>query len=152
MYMAIFSGSVMAEVTRGDRQGAISHQVSLDRVWSPETIPGRSNGVVYLDIRNSGDEVVKLTGVSSDNARKAGLHESVLVEGMMKMRSVASLAIPSGGVISLEPGGLHVMLIGLKESLRVGQTHRLVFEFEGGQSLEAEAAVFPMSQLSFPEQ
>jgi copper(I)-binding protein len=147
----ISSANVIADVQSPDRQGAKTDQVTLERAWSPETIPGRSNGVVYLDIQNASDAMIQLVSVSSDIASKASIHESLLVDGMMKMQSVSSVTIQPGERVSLEPGGLHVMLMGLKEQLAVGNSHMLVLNFSTGISRELEVAVFPISQLSFPD-
>lgn len=149
--LIVCSASVLADVQSIDTQGAKTDQVTLERAWSPETIPGRSNGVVYLDIQNSSDEIIQLISLSTDIARKASLHESLLVDGMMKMQSVPSLTIPPGERVSLKPGGLHVMLMGLKKPLAVGDSHRLVLNFSKNRSHEVEVAVSPISQLSFPD-
>jgi copper(I)-binding protein len=146
----VYTTSHVAEAQQIDT--IIENLVTIERAWSPETIPGRSNGVVYLDITNSSDEVIQLTSVSSENARKASLHESLLEDGVMKMRSLSSMTIPPGETVSLEPGGKHVMLMDLKSPFEVGNFHPLVLNFSKGQSHEVGVVVFPLSQLSFPDQ
>jgi hypothetical protein len=51
----------------------------------------------------------------------------------MRMRPVDAVEVPAGGEAVLEPGGLHVMLIGLKAPLEEGDSFalRLVFEDAG---------------------
>lgn len=147
----VYSTSNMAEAQNIDSGSKKTAPVALARAWSPETIPGRSNSVVYLEIHNNSGAVIQLTGVSSDIAGSAKLHESVLVDGMMKMQSVPLLSVSPGETAFLKPGGLHVMLMGLKKSLAVGDSHRLELHFSKGQSLVVEVAVFPISKLSFEQ-
>lgn len=149
--LLVYSTSDMANAQNIDAESEKTAPVTLARAWSPETIPGRSNSVVYLDIQNNSDEIIQLTSVSSDIARSAKLHESLLVDGMMKMQSVPSLSISPGERVSLKPGGLHLMLMGLKKPLAVGDSHRLVLDFSKGHTIELEVTVFPISQLSFPD-
>jgi copper(I)-binding protein len=47
----------------------------------------------------------------------------------MRMRQVASIDVPAGGTVSLEPGGLHIMLIDLREPLKQGETLPLTLTF-----------------------
>ena len=50
----------------------------------------------------------------------------------MKMRQVKDIPVPAGGQAKLEPGGLHVMLIDLKQPLKAGDTVPLTLRFDDG--------------------
>ena len=53
------------------------------------------------------------------------------MQGMvMKMRPIAGLDIPAGQSVSLQPGGEHIMLMGLHQPLREGQSFPLTLDFE----------------------
>jgi copper(I)-binding protein len=60
--------------------------------------------------------------------------------GMMGMREVASIAIPTGETVELVPGGYHIMLIDLVRDLDPGDTFEvtLVFERAGERTVTAE--------------
>jgi copper(I)-binding protein len=72
------------------------------------------------------------------------LHTHIRDGEVMRMRPVADIPIPPGETVRLRPGGLHVMLIGLKEPLRQGTTVPLTLRFErAGETtvqLEIQAA------------
>ena len=109
---------------------------------------------VFLDVRNDSDEddVLLSASVDASVAERVELHETfaaaddgmddTMDEGMggreptpegfamMGMREVPSIVLPAGEVVALEPGGLHVMLIGLAEDLRPGDTFDLTLSFE----------------------
>lgn len=61
--------------------------------------------------------------------------------GMMTMQEVDSIAIPAGGTIALEPGGYHIMLLGLTEDLVVGDTIEVTLNFESGATETVTAEV-----------
>jgi len=53
------------------------------------------------------------------------------MQGMvMKMRPISGVDIPAGHPVSLKPGGEHIMLMGLSQPLREGQSFPLTLDFE----------------------
>ncbi len=61
--------------------------------------------------------------------------------GMMSMSPVDSIAVPAGGTVALEPGGFHVMLTGLMETLEVGDTFEIVLDFDSGEQITTSIEV-----------
>jgi len=93
-----------------------------------------SGGVsaAYFTITNGQPVDDALTGASSAVASSAGVHEtSADASGMMGMHEVASIAIPAGTTVALEPGGYHVMLMGLTQDLKAGDSVELQLTFKG---------------------
>jgi len=113
--------------------------VSVDNAWSRAQMAGR-HGAVYLTItgREGGD---RLVGASSPVASKVELHETVMEEGVMKMREVPGMAIPAGAIITLQPSGLHIMLMNLKQPLKEGDSVPLTLVFEKAGEVSTTAAV-----------
>jgi hypothetical protein len=99
------------------------------------------NGAVFMQLMNQGRVDDRLVSAETDVADAVELHESKMDEnGVMKMSPVANIPVPAGGSATLEPGGLHVMLIGLKRELAVGDKFSLTLNFEksGSQTVEVE--------------
>jgi copper(I)-binding protein len=71
-----------------------------------------------------------LTGVASPAAARAELHRTSMEEGVMRMRPVASIDLPSGKAVKLAPGGLHIMLFDLKQPLKPGDKVPLTLTIE----------------------
>ena len=90
--------------------------------------PNATAGAVYLTI--SSPEADRLTAVFSPAAAMAHLHESKDENGVMKMEMRQSLDIAAGEEIVMKPGGLHIMLMGLKAPLKKGETLALELTFE----------------------
>jgi copper(I)-binding protein len=104
--------------------------------------PMAGTGAVFMSISNAGTEPDRIVGVSSSAAGAVELHEMADEDGMMVMRPVeGSLEVPAGGSVELEPGGYHVMLIGLAEDLLPGDTVELTVAFERGGAVDLDAEV-----------
>ena len=125
----------------GDDMGDMEHEGTAEEDGMEM---GGTNGAVYMTIENEGDEDDRLVGVQSEIADAVELHTVNMVEGVMQMRPVEDgIEIPAGGseTVVLEPGGLHVMLVGLNESLAVGDTFVVELEFEQAGSIAVDVEV-----------
>jgi len=84
----------------------------------------------YLTITNSTRAVLRLTGVSSPVAAKIEIHDSRLENGIVRMREVDSFEIPAGDAVKFEPKSRHLMIMGLKKELKVGDTIEVDLHFD----------------------
>jgi periplasmic copper chaperone A len=114
--------------------------LEISHPWSRETPPSATTGVGYLSIHNSGTDADRLVSIETAAAQKVEVHESTVENGVAKMRPVGPLEIPAGGDVTLKPGGLHLMMVGLKEGLAEGERvpATLVFEKAGRVDIEFE--------------
>ena len=96
-------------------------------------VPAGPNGAAYLSVRNDGASPDRLVAVSTDAAEAAELHESTTEAGSMAMRPVEAIDVPTGATVTLEPGGLHVMLVD-GDTVEV----TLTFERAGEQTVQAD--------------
>ncbi len=109
--------------------------------WSPPTPPVATVGAVYFSLINKGSAPRRVTAISSPAARQVEIHESRLVQGMIQMRPVTFVDCPAGSTVRSEPGGLHVMLVGLKRPLTPGMRYPLSLTFQGGEMLNVMVTV-----------
>lgn len=107
--------------------------------WSRPAAAG-GNGAGYVTLVNSGPADA-LVGVETPVAQKAELHASTMSGNVMRMAQEARTPIPAGGRVSFAPGGRHIMLIGLKRPLRLGDRVPATLRFASGASLKLELAV-----------
>jgi protein SCO1/2 len=112
--------------------------ITVVEPWARATPPGASVGVVYFEIVNSGpaDELLR---IESSSAQRVEMHSMTNRDGMMQMRPVTALPIAANDRLRFRSGGLHAMLVGLKEPLRAGGRvpMTLVFRHEGRVAVEA---------------
>lgn len=104
--------------------------VEVSDAWARATPPGAVNGAVFFTLRNRGPDEDRLRKATSPVSKVAELHTHVMDGGVARMRQLPEIAVPAGGSTVLKPGGLHIMLIGLQQPLRDGETIDLVLHFD----------------------
>lgn len=108
--------------------------VQVSGAYAREVPPGQANSAAYMVLHNTGTKEESLVGAKTSVAKKAELHTHRLEDGMMKMREVKEIEIPASGTVTLKPGGLHIMLIGLNHQLTSGEEIALELIFEDGEN------------------
>ena len=111
----------------------------VEAPWARESVT--RTGAAYMTLRNNGDQPDRLIGISSDVAASVQLHSSATRDGVMQMRAVETVEVPAQGEVMLEPGGLHVMLIGLKVPLEEGKRFPLTLEFGRAGKVQVMTAI-----------
>ena len=88
----------------------------------------------FAKIENHTDHDVTLVGGSAEIAMMTEVHEVVMLDGAMKMQPKdGGILIKAGESVTLEPGGLHVMLMGLKKAILEGDEVTLTLDFDGAE-------------------
>jgi periplasmic copper chaperone A len=114
--------------------------ISVSGAWlrMPATMDTPAAG--YLVVRNSGP-ADRLMSAVTDLATQVEMHQTTMSGGMMQMAPVQFITIPAGGQAELKPGGYHLMLIGLKRTLKAGEQATLNLTFEKAGLLFVAAQV-----------
>jgi len=105
---------------------------------SPVNTP---NSAAFMTLENTTNKDISLEMVwCYDIAQVAELHTSEIKDGIRTMHKVEKIDIPANSSIVLKPGGFHIMLIGLKKPLEVGETIDINLGFSNGtaQTIKAE--------------
>ena len=109
-------------------------EVVVEDAWVRGLPPGVDNASAYMTLTNTGSQDVTLTGATSPIAGSVTLHETMNHGGMLHMTHLASVTIPAGGEVKLASGGVHLMLMELKESPKPGSEVALTLQFADGSS------------------
>lgn len=115
--------------------------LEIEDAYARSVPPGQSNSAVFMHIINRGAAAKALVGGQSDAAGVVELHSHAVEDGMMRMRRIQRIEVPGNGAVSLEPGGMHVMLIGLKRGLTPGDTVNLTLDLDDGTTIDVKAPV-----------
>jgi len=118
--------------------------VSVEHAWVRMPPPVADTAAAYFTLHNEGDEDVVIVHVSSDVSNISTIHLMQKQGAMMRMSAANNMAIPAHGFIKLEPGGMHVMLTGLKQILKPGQVVHIMLEFTDGSTIKVVARVRDM--------
>lgn len=112
--IAFAVGSIFL-VIPADAEDFVVGDLLVSDAWV-RVVPKSSRATAgYFVVRNTGDTVASLIGVRSDFPRVM-IHNSKKEDGVMKMFHVDAVEIPAGGTVNLEPGGYHIMFMGLDGS------------------------------------
>lgn len=95
-------------------------EVSVSEAWSRATAPGQEVGMVGLVITSQKD--ARIVAVTSPASETAEIHTMTMDNGVMKMRQLENRPLTAKKPATLGPGGDHLMLIGLKQPLKAGET------------------------------
>jgi len=122
-YLALTAGLVIASTAL-----AQPAQLEVNNAWARATAGKADTGVAYVAIQSPTAD--RLVSLSTPVAKKAELHTMSMQGMVMKMRPLPGLDIPARQPVTLKPGGDHIMLMGLNQPLRAGQTFPLTLDFE----------------------
>jgi periplasmic copper chaperone A len=109
--------------------GMRSTEIEVHDPWA-RTALKNENTAIYLIIHNHSENADEMIGASTDVAEITELHKTEEdANGMMQMNLQSSVPLPADGEISFQPGGLHIMLTGLKQDLNIGDMVTLTLHF-----------------------
>ncbi len=124
----------------------LSHQLFAMEVvlepkgaWVRSTIETQRSTAMYLSLRNTTKKVIELVGVESDIADHATFHTTIEKDGVAKMRHKSSILVKPGKKVIFKQGGLHVMLMGLKSKIEVGDYVTVNFKTKSGEVIPVKA-------------
>ena len=116
--------------------------MKISAPWARATPKGASVGGSYMKITNIGTVPDRLVGGSTDIASRFEVHEMKMEGGVMKMRPVAGgLEIKPGQTVTFDPGGYHVMLVGLNKQLMQGEHFKATLEFAKAGKVDVDFIV-----------
>jgi periplasmic copper chaperone A len=123
--------------------------LTVSHAWTRATPPKAKAGGGFVEIVNNGSDADRLIAVSSDVAGKVEIHEMAVTDGVMKMRKLeGGVEIPVGETVTLKPGGLHIMFMGLNQSFDQGSKVPVVLTFEKAGDVSVDLAVAKMGAKS----
>lgn len=95
----------------------------------------------YARIRNDCRTDVVVVGAGSRAFGEVSLHETMLVQGVSRMREVARLPIAAGATVEFKPGGLHLMLMQPEVALKEGMQLPVRLSLEDGRKVDGTLQV-----------
>jgi copper(I)-binding protein len=123
--------------------------IEIHSAWMRPAAQGE-NGAVYFVIHNHSSTADELVGASSNIAEAVEMHESVLTDGdVMQMHEVTSVPLDAFAEIEFTPGGLHMMLVGLKLGIAVGDEIEVFLDFRNFEDIRI---MVPVRETAAPDQ
>ena len=115
--------------------------IEIEEAYARASIPNVPNSAAFFVIKNNSDKDIAITSANSDIAEKNELHTHIEENKMMKMMKIEKLVVPAKSSLELKSGGDHVMLMGLKKELKVGDEISLELSFSDGDKKSIKVPV-----------
>lgn len=116
-------------------------ELSISGAYVRGLPPGLETTAAYMEITNRSSRDQVLVGARSPAAKSVMIHRTQGDNGMLSMKHMARLTIPAGATVKLESGAMHLMLMGVEQTLREGDELSLVLVFDGGLELSLQVPV-----------
>lgn len=121
--LVLMPGAVVAHESQDGQALEISD------VWARKT-RRTTSAAVYMRIHNATDEPDVILEAATPRASMTTLHMSSETDGIMRMEMQDAVALPAGETVAFEPGGLHIMLMGLDQPLEEGDVFPITLKLE----------------------
>jgi periplasmic copper chaperone A len=129
--------------------------IHLENAWARRTPPmaqqeqgshggsalGPDNSALYVTVKNQGREPDALISAATAVATAVELHEVIQKDGKMVMQPRPHVDVPAGGTLEMKPGSYHIMLLGLKQALKPGDTVNVTLTFQKAGQMSVAAPV-----------
>lgn len=137
--------SVLAAVSGPAAAQPAGATIKIEQPWSRATPAGATVAGGYVKLTNTGKEKDRLIGGTFARAKSVEVHMMTNDMGVMKMRHMTEgVDLPSGVSVELKPGGVHLMLLGLTETLKAGETVDGTLRFEKAGAIHVTFAIAPL--------
>lgn len=107
---------------------AAAQSVKVANAWVRSTAPGQTSAGAYVELTS--DAQAALVAAGSALAGRTELHSMSMDGGVMRMRPLSRVELPAGQTVKFAPGGLHLMLLDLKQPLKMGDKVPLVLTIQ----------------------
>lgn len=121
-------------------QADVATDVVIEQPFARAAIQQQRNSAAFMTISNPGADT-QIVSASSPVADIVELHTHINDNGVMRMRKIERIDLPSKQTVMLKPGGLHVMLLGLKRDLSIGEQIDVTLTFSDGSQKALQVPV-----------
>src|SRR6266568_1640983 len=115
--------------------------IVVERPWARATPAGARTGAAYVTLINNGSSSDRLQSAATPVADQVQFHSASEENGVSRMREMRIVEVAPGARVAFSPGGLHIMVVGLKQPLKEGQTFPLTLTFEKAGKIEVTVPI-----------
>jgi periplasmic copper chaperone A len=141
LFLAVAACGAPPEHQNAAPQTEHAGSLRVENSWATPTPGGVDVSAGYLSIVNETQAADRLVSASSPRASHVDIHEMSMDGGVMRMRPMDGLDIPAGGEVTLEPGGLHLMFVGVAQPFAEGEEIPVQLTFEHAGAIDVTLPV-----------
>lgn len=121
-------------------------EVVITNAWVRPTVAQQKVSGAFMTITSTSDGHV--VGITSPVADRVEIHEMKMNNGIMTMRAVPSLPLSAGKQTKLAPGGYHIMLFGLHQQIKAGDSVPLTLIIEDSNKQRTSVTLEAVAKLA----
>lgn len=122
---------------------SVAQPLEVSDGWVRQGPPTAKVLAAYMTLNNPGAQAIVISGASSPQFGSVEIHRTEIVDGVARMIPQEQLKIPPGGHVTLQPGGLHFMLIDARQPLPAGGKVRIDLRLDADTRMAVEVPVRP---------
>jgi copper(I)-binding protein len=133
----------MAIVVSGHAQAqtAAPSTIRVESAWARATPARAKTGAAYVAVINNGGFPDRLLSAATPLAQEVQFHRETEDNGISRMHELRSVEIKPGAKVIFKPGDMHMMMVGLQQPLREGETFPLTLTFEKAGKIDVTVSV-----------
>ena len=137
------AAALIAFLVSGHAQAQTSAQrtIRVANAWARATPARVKTGAAYVAVINDGGSADRLLRATTPVAQKIQFHRKSEDNGVSRMRELRSVEIDPGAKVIFKPGDMHMMMVGLKQPLKEGETFPLTLTFEKAGKIDVTVSV-----------
>ena len=143
------AGALILSLALTTQAGAdgVADKITVNDPYVRAVPPVVKTSAAFMQFQNSDAVEHFLVSASTPVAAAVELHMHTMDDGVMRMRRIAHVHLPPGETISLEPGGLHIMLFDLSAPLNPGDQVPITLTFSDGSNMAISAQVRSVKRM-----
>ena len=118
-----------------------TNTITVEQAWARATPRGALTGAAYMMLINNGAFADRLLSATTPVADQIQFHRQTEVNGVSRMREVHNVELSPGGKITFKPGDMHMMIVGIKQPLKEGQSFPLTLQFEKAGNIDVTVPI-----------
>lgn len=125
----------------------MAEAIDVKAAWARETFKMAKSGAAYLTLSNNSGKDAQLVSVSFGESigEMVQIHTTVIEDNMMRMKELEDgVTIGAGETLTFQPGGMHLMLMGLNGPIELGKDFEIELSFADGSSKSTKVVVRDM--------
>jgi protein SCO1/2 len=136
------AGEAVDTVSR-DTDG--TQELVIENAWIRPAPPGSQSMAAYFDLQNNSDQDIVIVDSKSSAFSMAMIHNTAIKDGISSMNHVNELLVPANSKVSLSPLAMHMMLMGPKQALKLGDSAEIELITNDGRKYQQTVSVKPQT-------
>ena len=140
-WLLFLAAALLLALSLSNQMHAQTSTITVEQAWARATPRGALTGAAYMMLINNGAFADRLLSATTPVADQIQFHRQTEDNGVSRMREVHNVELSPGGKITFKPGDMHMMIVGIKQPLKEGQSFPLTLQFEKAGNIDVTVPI-----------